>query len=279
MPYGQPAYDPGQTTPYSQPAYQTGEQAPYGQPDQYAPPGAYLPPGAFPPAPPGYPPGTGVAAAPGGKPPSGGKGPIVALIIGAAVVLIGVVVAVLFLTGVLGGKDQGKAGGSTTSPTPKATQTEAPPTPTQTDGPIEPTELPTEQPDYPGGYAEADLLTFGEWAVWDDGMEVQVGAPQEYTPDETNAGFTGTGTALRFTVTFNNNSSVSLEPIMFFIEMISAGQDSERIFDTAMGIDLPTDPVLPGEALVWDVAFEVADPSDVSVGVAPGWQYNTVYFE
>jgi len=295
-PYGQPAYQTGETAPYGQPPYNTGETAPYGQmgqyppPDQYQPPGTYPPPtgypaqppsgqGGYPPPPPGYQPPMVGSPAPGGKPPSGGKGPIIALIVGAAVVLIGVVVAVLFLTGVLGGKDDKKAVQTTTSATPKATQTEAPPTPTPTDSPIEPTDEPTYPTDRPGGFSETDVFYFGQTAVWDDGMEVWVGEPSEYTPDDTNAGFSGTGIAVRFTVTVYNNSAYNFEPIDLYVEAMSANQAGERIFDVANGIDLPTDPVLPGESLTWDIAFEVVDPADMAVAVAPGWDYNTVYFE
>jgi len=129
---------------------------PYGQP-----PVPGQPPG-YPPSPPAYsPPNLGGPGQPGQPPAKGGKGPLIAIIIGAAVVLIGVVVAVLFFTGVLGGKDETKATGTTASPTPKATKTEAPPT---TDTPETPTSepTPTQQPTPTSNANVDDFCRVGE---------------------------------------------------------------------------------------------------------------------
>jgi len=205
--------------------------------------------------------------------------------VSAAVVLIGVVVAVLFLTGVLGGSDEkDKAASPTPKPTPTATQTEAPPTTTEpapeTTSTAQPTETPTAQPTQgTGGFSGNGVLGFGDTATWDDGVEVTIDRPVAYTPDDTAAGYYGTGTAMRFVVNVKNGSEVDLEPLMIMIDVRSAGQSGERIFDFINNIDLPMEPIAPGASLAWDVAFEVDNPEDMRISVAPTWEHNEVYFQ
>ncbi|MGO1318000.1 MAG: hypothetical protein ACTMIR_13325 [Cellulomonadaceae bacterium] len=105
-------------------------------------------------------PGAPVVGGPGPQGPRK-KSPLVWILPVAALLIIGIVIGILFLTGVLGGGDESDGGDAspTSSPTATATPTEEPtdePTPTPTD---EPTQTPTEEPTNGGG-SDAETTAF-----------------------------------------------------------------------------------------------------------------------
>ena len=145
--YGQPGQQPayGQGAPgYGQPTGGYGQQqAGYGQQQagygQYPAaggyrgpqPGSYQQPGQYPPAG-GYPPGQ----FPPSQPPSGRRFPLWGWIV-AAIAVVGVVVGILFATGVFGGDEEASPTSSATStptptPAPSTSSTTPSPTPTPT---------------------------------------------------------------------------------------------------------------------------------------------------
>lgn len=113
-------------------------------------------------------------------------------------------------------------------------------------------------------------LGFGETYTWDNGLTVTISDPEEATLSE----YAGemydleAGTPTAFTVTLTNGTDKDVEAMMINTEMTSGGKESEAIFDSAAGFDLPTATVLPGKSLEWKIGFVVADPADMILTVS-----------
>ena len=123
-------------------------------------------------------------------------------------------------------------------------------------------------------------LSFGETNVWENGVQLSVSAPEPYTPSEFAAG-ADLPDNLVFTITIRNNSSENLEPTPF-PQLSSGGQEASQIFDvTADGQDVsvpPTTVILPGQSVTWRAAWSVADPSALTMQVAPSFEYQDAIF-
>ena len=119
--------------------------------------------------------------------------------------------------------------------------------------------------------------TFGDTYTWDDGLAVTISEPEEATLSE----YAGemydleAGTPIAFTVTLTNGTDKDVEAMMINTKMTSGGKESEAIFDSVAGVDLPTATVLPGKSLEWKIGFVVADPADMILTVSDVLDFNS----
>ena len=112
--------------------------------------------------------------------------------------------------------------------------------------------------------------TFGDTYTWPDGLAITISQPQEFTPSEYMGDIYNleAGTPIKFTVTATNGTDKDIEAFGIDTQMTSGGKQSEAIFDSEAGIDMPTATILPGNSLEWNIGFIVADPSNMQLSVS-----------
>ena len=112
--------------------------------------------------------------------------------------------------------------------------------------------------------------TFGDTYTWPDGLSITISQPEEFTPSEYMGDIYDleAGTPIKFIVTATNGTDTDLEAFSIDTQMSSGGKQSEAIFDSEAGIDMPTVTILPGNSLEWSIGFIVADPSNMQLSVS-----------
>ena len=112
--------------------------------------------------------------------------------------------------------------------------------------------------------------TFGDTYTWPDGLSITISQPEEFTPSEYMGDIYDleAGTPIKFIVTATNGTDTDLEAFGIDTQMSSGGKQSEAIFDSEAGIDMPTVTILPGNSLEWNIGFIVADPSNMQLSVS-----------
>ena len=112
--------------------------------------------------------------------------------------------------------------------------------------------------------------TFGDTYTWPDGLTITISQPEEFTPSEYMGDIYDleAGTPIKFIVTATNGTDTDLEAFSIDTQMSSGGKQSEAIFDSEAGIDMPTVTILPGNSLEWNIGFIVADPSNMQLSVS-----------
>ena len=117
--------------------------------------------------------------------------------------------------------------------------------------------------------------TFGTSAGYDDGVEIVVDAPTTYvaTADSSAA---DQRTSIEFTVTVRNNTRDELDPLLSTEVWSGADQvDGTPITDPTTGVGIPDRTAIPaGATKTYTYAFSVASAKDVTVEVAPGYEYD-----
>lgn len=115
---------------------------------------------------------------------------------------------------------------------------------------------------------EKSQLSFGDTAVWDDNLEVTISAPKSFELDEFDQEYYGkTGyTPLEVKVEVSNNTGIPVETVMFMTDMLSGGEQSERLYQCAEGYSsMPNLPLSDGKTLAYTACFMAKDASDLEV--------------
>jgi hypothetical protein len=146
-----------------------------------------------------------------------------------------------------------------------STTTSSSPT-TETPTPSEPTEdLPTE-------------LKFGQTWEYENGLQVTVGAPKTFTPSD----YAETGTQkynVKFKVTLTNKTGQRFSASSCLVDVESGGVEAEEIFDSERGLNgAPETAVLAGRSTTYYVGFNVKNPKDVVLQIAPDFEYEEAIF-
>ena len=113
--------------------------------------------------------------------------------------------------------------------------------------------------------------TFGDTYTWPDGLAITISAPQEITLSNEYMGELydlSVGPVLAFDVTVHNGTDKDVEAIMINTQMTSGSSESEAVFATEEGLDMPSTTILPGKDLTWKVGYVVADPADLQLSVS-----------
>ncbi|CAM5530044.1 DUF4352 domain-containing protein [Streptomyces atroolivaceus] len=127
-----------------------------------------------------------------------------------------------------------------------------------------------------GTEGEDDILRAGDSAVYDDGLEVTVGAPAPYTADEFAIGHTKGNSAYTVSVVIENKGKEKFDATLVAVDA-RAGEDgvnAEQIFDGRIGEGF-TGTVLPGKKITAKYAFDApADAKNLTVEVGPGFDWD-----
>lgn len=150
------------------------------------------------------------------------------------------------------------------------------PNPSQPAGDNRPSEEATDTDDQEA--TDDGIAAFGDTYTWTDGVSITVSTPEEFTPSE-YAAAAEASSYLKFTITLVNDSEDPVSAALVYPSMQSGNTEAEAIFDSANGLGgPPSTDVLPGRETQWVVGFGVADPTDLVLEIAPGFQYDSVYF-
>lgn len=129
-----------------------------------------------------------------------------------------------------------------------------------------------------GSDTQSADAAFGTAYTWDDGLSVEVGAPEAFTPSEYAAGTEGYSQFVRFTVRIVNGTSENWDPSLFYVTLQSGNQEASQVYDSQQLGDSPTTTLLPGREVEYSIAFSVNDPADLVMEVAPDLSYQNVIF-
>lgn len=108
---------------------------------------------------------------------------------------------------------------------------------------------------------------FGETFVWDDGLSLTIEPPQEVQLSEYNVEHYDLDSVvpLAFQVTVTNGTDETIESNLFFANLVSGGKEAEAIFDSKVGTESPSTPILPEKSLSYRITFAAEDPSDLQL--------------
>lgn len=129
-----------------------------------------------------------------------------------------------------------------------------------------------------GSETQGTDTAFGTAYTWDDGLPVEVGAPEDYTPGEYAVGTEGFSQFVSFTIRIVNGTSKNWDPSLFYVTLQSGNQEASKVYDTEQLGDSPTTTLLPGREVEYRIAFGVKDPADLVMEVAPDLSYSNVIF-
>lgn len=115
-------------------------------------------------------------------------------------------------------------------------------------------------------------VTFGTPYEYGNGLFLQVKSPLTFAPTDQAEGVdeaAGQPVRIRFTIT--NGTRQEFTPHTLSATVVSGGQESTQIIDPGLQIDLtgPGATLRPAGVISFDLAFVVADTSDVTLTVVP----------
>jgi hypothetical protein len=194
-----------------------------------------------------------------GKGKQQGKGMGIAGIIMAVVAIVGVIVSQIFYTAVLDEVSDALDDASQQI----EQEVDQPADDTAADDPA--------ADDAADDAAVVDDMTIGfdEIFLYEDGLEITVGAPQPYTPGEYAVGLEGGPSYIVMNVTIVNGSTENYDPILFYSTASSAGTEATEIYDSVTLDSRPSTAVLPGASISFPLAYAVADPAQLVIEIEP----------
>jgi hypothetical protein len=138
--------------------------------------------------------------------------------------------------------------------------------------PAAPGPQPAVEAEQPAGAAAPAVAAFGQRVTFDDGLAVEVTAPQLYQPSRYAAGHDG-DRAVRFDITVVNGSREPYDAVTTMVSATHGGRQVSRIFDSANGgSENPTGTVLPGKSTTFTIALSLSeDVGDLQLEVNPGF--------
>lgn len=170
--------------------------------------------------------------------------------------IIGSAVLLFALTGCMGGTPSEKAAPESVPPAVEAAET---------------TETETAEGSNAG---KSRVLAFGEGWDFEDGMYYAISEPQPFEPTAYAAGATLPNNVY-FTVTVTNGTEQPFE-VYAHNDLTSGSQTASQIFDSGNpvgDVGMVSSTLLPGQTVSWIEAWSVADPADMTLAGAPGYDY------
>ncbi|HEY0214859.1 MAG TPA: DUF4190 domain-containing protein [Cellulomonas sp.] len=117
--------------------------------------------------------------------------------------------------------------------------------------------------------ADGTNLAFDEPFLYEDGLQVTIGAPQPYTPSEYAYGTDGGSSYVSMVVTIVNGSTENFDPTLFYTSASSAGAEATELFDGEALAGSPQTPVLPGGTVSFTIGYALNDPAAIVLEVEP----------
>ena len=177
--------------------------------------------------------------------------------------------AALVLTGCAAGPTVIPAESLSTAQTPGASAP-ASETPTATEDAATPSE----------SASASDQAKFGDTAKFDSGVTITISKGVAFKPSTYAMSLGGkiTGKPMLYTVTVKNGGTEPLTGMSVTTTATSGTAEAPQIIDTEKKINgIATSTILPGKTLVYKVAFDTANPKDVTIDVSPDY-ISHVYF-
>jgi hypothetical protein len=145
--------------------------------------------------------------------------------------------------------------------------------------PVEP--LPSDEPD--DGSPAPDTLDlipalFGQVVTYDDGMQISVSEPESFTPSANSAG-ADQEENLSFTVTIFNGTTADYDP--FPVSTVTSDDIEASLIidpDNEMEGLPPIDTIPAGQTVTFVEGYSVADATDLTYDIAPGFEYTTARY-
>jgi hypothetical protein len=124
----------------------------------------------------------------------------------------------------------------------------------------------------PGQAAGSGVAAFGQRVTFDDGVAVEVTAPQAFKPGRYAFG-NERDRAVSFEVTVINGSDQPLDAVTAIVRATHGGRDAPLVFDAAKGMSgVPQGTVLPGKSITFPVAVSIGkDVADLQIDVTHGF--------
>ncbi|MFE3516823.1 DUF4352 domain-containing protein [Streptomyces sp. NPDC059166] len=131
------------------------------------------------------------------------------------------------------------------------------------------------------GKDKGESLEGGDSAVYDDGLQITVGAPAAYEPGEFAIGHTKGNSAYSVSVVIENKGKEKFDATLVTVDA-RAGEDgvkAEQIFDDKTGEGF-SGTVMPGKKVTATYSFDApADAGHLTVEVAPGFEWDASQWE
>ncbi|WP_329457487.1 DUF4352 domain-containing protein [Streptomyces sp. NBC_01497] len=124
-------------------------------------------------------------------------------------------------------------------------------------------------------------LAPGDTAVYDDDLNVTIGAAQPYTPDAYAIGHKAGNHAYKVTVTIDNKGKKKYDATLTTVAARAGadGREATEIFDNSVGEGF-SGQVLPGHKATAVFAFDApGDAKDLTVQFSPGLSYNETQWD
>lgn len=120
---------------------------------------------------------------------------------------------------------------------------------------------------------------FGDSYKYEDGLTVTVSKPAKFKPSDVSFVSKPQKDYRQFTITVVNKTGKPYDPSMFTASLQSGNEEMEEIFDSAKGFEgSPTTKVLNGRETKFKIGFGAADPADMVLELAPGFEYQSAIF-
>lgn len=124
----------------------------------------------------------------------------------------------------------------------------------------------------PGTGTSPQVSAFGQTHRFDNGVEMTISKPQQYSPSRYAS--VHEGHAIAVDITIKNGSVMPLSVSGASITASAGQQEGTRIFDGSKMTSPPSTQVLPGKTVRFPAAFGVQSLDDVAVQASPGYDYS-----
>ncbi|MFC0582994.1 DUF5067 domain-containing protein [Micrococcoides hystricis] len=121
----------------------------------------------------------------------------------------------------------------------------------------------------PGGGGEGPATNeakFGDTYRWEDGLEITIGKPTDAEFANKYEEERATGDVVAFSVSVTNGSDENIEASRVNMKVVSDGSEASTFYGS--NYRSPSSSIRPGKSLKWNVAYEVADKSDLEMEVS-----------
>jgi hypothetical protein len=109
-------------------------------------------------------------------------------------------------------------------------------------------------------------------------MLTVMSAPQPFTPSE-YSDTSEQAADITVSITVENGTGANFDPSLVYSSVSSGGVEGDRVFDSAQKVGLsPSTAVPAGQSVSWLEGYSVADPDQLVLQIAPGYDYEDVVF-
>jgi hypothetical protein len=128
-----------------------------------------------------------------------------------------------------------------------------------------------------GAPAPPDAV-FGQAFTWNDGLEITVSPPERFSPTGAPNG-EGSPSYVKLVVRVANGSNGNYQPTLTFTASERGSTEATTVLLTDAGAaGFPAANIAPGDEVAFSIGFELDDPDELVLEVAPGVGYPPATF-